>query len=53
LADTAGEIDGGGIGVETFCRSKTISATSFYRWRSLLDNVSDRGKVVGSRPSTG
>ena len=33
------KFDHGGIGVEAFCRRQAISTASFYRWRSLLDNV--------------
>jgi putative transposase len=34
-----------GLGVEAFCRRESISTSSFYRWRSLLDDASPR-KVV-------
>lgn len=33
-----------GLGVEEFCRSQAISASSFYRWRSALQAVPDGGQ---------
>jgi hypothetical protein len=41
------KVGGSGLGVEAFCRREGVSAASFYRWRSLLDDVVDRGEVVG------
>lgn len=36
--------NGSGMSVEGFCRREAISATSFYRWRSLLsDGRSEEG----------
>ena len=40
------KIGGSRLGVEAFCRREGISAASFYRWRSLLSDVVDRGDVV-------
>ena len=37
---------GGGLSVEAFCRREAISAASFYRWRSLLNGVVERGEVA-------
>ena len=39
-----------GLAVEAFCRRESISASSFYRWRSLLDDLSPR-EVVPRSPS--
>lgn len=43
------EFDGGGMGVEAFCRRQAISAASFHRWRRLLGDASggDGGEAVG------
>jgi len=35
-----------GLGVEAFCRRESISTSSFYRWRSLLDDSSPREVVT-------
>jgi putative transposase len=35
-----------GLGVEAFCRRESISTSSFYRWRSLLDDASPRDVVT-------
>jgi len=46
------KFDDGNLGVEAFCRRQAISAASFYRWRSLLDDGSGGGggggEAVGS-----
>lgn len=42
------KFDSGDLGVEAFCRRQAISAASFYRWRSLLDDGSGGGDAVGS-----
>jgi hypothetical protein len=31
--------EGCGLGVEAFCRRESISAASFYRWRTLLSTA--------------
>ena len=39
-----------GIAVERFCRRESISASSFYRWRSLVNDLAPR-EVVPRSPS--
>ena len=34
-----------GLSVDAFCQRESISTSSFYRWRSLLDNSSTREVV--------
>jgi putative transposase len=39
-----------GLGVEAFCERESISASSFYRWRSLLSGSATREVVA--RPAS-
>ena len=41
-----------GLAVDAFCRRESISASSFYRWRSLIGGSSARDVVIGSPSST-
>ena len=41
-----------GLAVDAFCRREPISASSFYRWRSLLGGSSGRDVVTSSPSST-
>ncbi|MCP5307654.1 MAG: IS66 family insertion sequence element accessory protein TnpB [Zoogloeaceae bacterium] len=42
---------GSGLAVEAFCNREGISDTSFYRWRSRLGALLDRGDVAPLTPS--
>lgn len=37
-----------GLDIKAFCRGEQISAASFYRWRSILDEGGRRGEGAGN-----